>query len=451
MKRVALHTLGCKLNFAETSTIGRQFVERGYEVVDIDQPAEVCVINTCSVTERADRECRQIVRRALRHSPQAFVIVVGCYAQLQPKEIASIPGVDLVLGTKEKFELFRYAESFQKVGTAKALVAPVNELNDFNAASSAGFCERTRAFLKIQDGCDYGCAFCTIPLARGASRSVAIVEALAQAKSIAEAGYKEIVLTGVSVGDYGRKINSSLVELLRQLVALEGLERLRISSIELNLLDDELLEFWLSNPKLCKHFHIPLQGGSDELLKAMRRRYLTSSYADRVDAIKAACPGAAIGADLIVGFPGETDPLFEETYRFLVDLPISYLHVFTYSERPNTVAVRMPNHVEPRIRFERSEMLRILSAKKRRAFYESFAGTAVDVLFEAEKERGWMTGLSSEYVRVHVPTTDNLVNQIKRVRIQHIESEGCIGELIDTSLNQDFNLQPQHREESVCV
>jgi threonylcarbamoyladenosine tRNA methylthiotransferase MtaB len=451
MNRVALHTLGCKLNFAETSTLGRQFVERGYEIVDIDQPADVCVINTCSVTERADRECRQIVRRALRHSPQAFVIVVGCYAQLQPHEIAAIPGVDLVLGTKEKFDLFGHTDGFRKTGRAKLSVTPIGEVSAFEGASSVGLPDRTRAFLKIQDGCDYNCAFCTIPLARGASRSVGIAEALEQAKLIAYAGYKEIVLTGVNVGDYGAKGGTNLLHLLRQLVDVDGVERVRISSIEPNLLTDELLELWLANPKLCKHFHIPLQGGSDELLKGMRRRHLTRLYAERVQAIKAACPTAAVGADVIVGFPGESDRLFEETYRFLVDLPVSYLHVFTYSERPNTVAARMADHVEPRIRFARSEMLRILSAKMRRAFYESFVGNAVDVLFEAEKKEGWMTGLSGEYVRVYVPTHDDLVNQIKKVKIRHIENEGCIGELIDTSLYQDPNLQPQQCEEPLCA
>ncbi|MBI3111341.1 MAG: tRNA (N(6)-L-threonylcarbamoyladenosine(37)-C(2))-methylthiotransferase MtaB [Ignavibacteriales bacterium] len=451
MKRVALHTLGCKLNFTETSSIGRQFTGRGYEVVDIDQPAGVCVINTCSVTERADRECRQIVRRALRHSPEAYIIVIGCYAQLQPEEIASIPGVDLVLGAREKFELFDHARGFEKSSGPRIAVSPIDEVDNFGTASSIGYEDRTRAFLKIQDGCDYTCAFCTIPLARGASRSLTVNATVAQASEVVAAGYKEIVLTGVNVGDYGKKIDTDLLALLRQLVGIDGLERIRVSSIEPNLLTDTLLGFWLEHPKLCKHFHIPLQSGSDDLLKGMRRRYLTEWYAERVHAIKAARPGAGIGADVIVGFPGESDDAFEETYRFLVELPLSYLHVFTYSERPNTPAALFPNQVEPRVRFQRSERLRILSSKKRRTFYESFSGREVEVLFEGEKERGWMTGLSGEYVRVNIPTDLNLVNQVRKVTIQHIQTEACIGELIDTSLYpHDVRFEPSN-EVTLCV
>ncbi|MGH2568340.1 MAG: tRNA (N(6)-L-threonylcarbamoyladenosine(37)-C(2))-methylthiotransferase MtaB [Bacteroidota bacterium] len=433
MRRVALHTLGCKLNFAETSTIGRQFQDRGYRNVTIDEPADVCVINTCSVTERADRECRQVVRRALRHSPNAYIVVVGCYAQLQPDEIAAIEGVDLVLGAKEKFNLFDHAGKLKKGERAKVVVTPIEEVKTFSVAYSAGLSDRTRAFLKIQDGCDYNCAFCTIPLARGASRSVPVLEIVSQAQDIVRQGFREIVLTGVNVGDYGRKIGTSLVSLLRALTNIEDLTRIRVSSIEPNLLNDELLEFWLESDTLCKHFHIPLQSGTDDMLKQMRRRYLTDWYADRIGKIKAANPAAGIGADVIVGFPGESDELFEKTYRFLNELPVSYLHVFTYSERPNTLAASLANQVEPRVRFKRSEMLRVLSFKKRRAFYQSFVGNTVDVLFESEQQKGFMSGLTGEYARVRVQTDKNIANQILPVTITGADHESCAGLLLEQS------------------
>lgn len=429
MKRVAFHTLGCKLNFAETSTLGRQFLHQGYQVVQMDQPAEVCVINTCSVTERADRECRQIVRRALRHSPDAFVIVVGCYAQLQPETVASITGVDLVLGSKEKFDLFTYADGFRKTLRARIAVTPIGQVDTFGAASSIGLTDRTRAFLKVQDGCDYSCAFCTIPLARGASRSITVEEAMTQAKEIVAQGYRELVLTGVNVGDYGKKIGTNLLSLLNEMVKIPDLRRIRVSSVEPNLLQDDLLDFWLTSDVVCNHFHVPLQGGSDELLRSMRRRYLRDWYSNRIEKIKSSCPEACIGADVIVGFPGETDELFEETYRYLLDLPLSYLHVFTYSERPNTAAMVFQDRVEPRIRFERSERLRILSVKKRRAFYETFVGSDVEVLFEEKKETAVQTGLTSEYVRVNVRTNQDLVNQIHKVKVISVEENGCRGHL----------------------
>ncbi len=440
MKRVALHTLGCKLNFAETSTIGRQFRAQGYQLVEIDEPADVCVINTCSVTERADRECRQIVRRALRHSPNAYVVVVGCYAQLQPEEIASIEGVDLVLGAKEKFDLFNFTRDFQKQSHPEIYVTPIEQVDNFGHASSAGFADRTRAFLKIQDGCDYNCAFCTIPLARGSSRSVPIEGIVAQAREVTRQGYQEIVLTGVNVGDYGKKIGTNLLALLRELVRIEDLKRIRVSSIEPNLLSDELMDFWLGSEKICKHFHLPLQAGTDEVLKKMRRRYITGWYANRVERIKAADPDAGIGVDVIVGFPGETEELFEQTYRFLNELPVSYLHVFTYSERPNTAAVAFPNPVEPRIRFTRSEMLRNLSVRKRRAFYQSFVGKTVDVLFESDHESGLVTGLTSEYVRVKVRTNQQLVNRLLPVTLVGADHEACEGYL---DAPQPFSLSSQ--------
>jgi threonylcarbamoyladenosine tRNA methylthiotransferase MtaB len=433
-KRIALHTLGCKLNFAESSTIGRQFAQRGYRVVEIDEPAEVCVINTCSVTDRADRECRQIVRRALKHSPDAYIVVTGCYAQLRPNEIAAIPGVDMVLGTNEKLSLFDFVDGLEKRSKPKIRVSRIEEVTSFQSASSIGFEDRTRAFLKIQDGCDYTCSFCTIPRARGESRSTDVVATVAQAHNVVATGYREIVLTGVNVGDYGKKIGTNLLQLLRELVKVEGLERIRVSSIEPNLLTDELLDFWLAEPKLCKHFHIPLQAGSDELLGGMRRRYRRTWYADRVFAIKSACHHAAIGADVIIGFPGETEQLFEESYQFLVDLPLSYMHVFTYSERPNTPAAAFAEQVEPRIRFERSERVRNLAARKRRAFYESFVGGELQVLFESQRERGWMTGVSDEFVRVNVETPFDLTNQIQSVNITQVKGDACIGHLVDTSL-----------------
>jgi threonylcarbamoyladenosine tRNA methylthiotransferase MtaB len=429
MKRVALHTLGCKLNAAETATIGRQFRERGFQVVDIDEPADVCVINTCSVTERADRECRQIVRRALRHSPNAYVAVVGCYSQLQPHEIAAIEGVDLILGAKEKFNLFQHTNDFRKTPRPKIAVAPIQDSGTFVGASSVDVSDRTRAFLKIQDGCDYQCSFCTIPLARGESRSVSVYEIVRQAEEIVRLGYHEIVLTGVNVGDYGRKLGANLLSLLRELVKLPGLQRIRISSIEPNLLTDELLDFWLAEERLCKHFHIPLQSGTDDILKQMRRRYRTEWYANRVERIKSVYPEACIGADVIAGFPGETNELFECTYRFLNELPVSYLHVFPYSERPNTQAALLPNHIEPRVKYERSERLRILSLKKRRVFYESFVGKIVNVLFESESE-GVQTGLTGEYVRVNVRAHRNLTKSLLPVLITSAGDEACEGELV---------------------
>ena len=451
MRKVALHTLGCKLNFAESSTIARQFKHRGYEVVGIDDPADVCIINTCSVTERADRECRQVVRRALRHSPNAYVIVAGCYAQLRPEQLAAIPGVDLVLGTSEKFDIFRYSSDFIKSECSRTFVSPIQNADSFLAASSAGSDDRTRAFVKVQDGCDYSCAFCTIPLARGASRSTPVSSIVSQVVGVVAEGYQEIVLTGVNVGDYGSKIGSNLVELLKELVVIDGLSRIRISSIEPNLLTDDLVSFWASNPKLCKHFHLPLQGGNDSVLKGMRRRYLTDLYRNRIGMIRRLIPDAGIGADVIAGFPGETDALFDETYRFLIDLPISYLHVFTYSERPNTAALSLESRIEPRIRFQRSEMLRNLSVKKRRVFHDSLIGSTREVLFEEKLSTGEWTGLSGEYARVRVKSESDLSNRIVNVRITHSEEEDCSGTLVDTSYTAPQLNPPTFSEVSLCA
>ena len=451
MRRVAVHTLGCKLNFAETSTIARQFRAEGYEVVGIDDDADVCILNSCSVTERADRECRQMVRRALRRSPNAFVIVAGCYAQLRPDEIAAIPGVNLVLGTKEKFHVFEHANGFQKTSEVRKIAGPVATLDGVDMASSIGFADRTRAFLKVQDGCDYSCAFCTIPLARGGSRSAGISDVINEAKKVVAAGYREIVLTGVNVGDYGRQNGTSLRKLLSELVELNGLERIRISSIEPNLLDDELLALWSTNSKLCKHFHIPLQSGNDQVLKTMRRRYSTELFDKRVSTIRGLFPNAGIGADVIVGFPGETDELFASTYRSLVDLPISYLHVFTYSERPNTASLAFDGRVEPRIRAERSEMLRILSSRKRHVFHDIFLNSVAEVLFEDQTVDGYWSGLTGEYVRVKVRSTYDLANQLLSVKIISTEGEACKGEILDTQFGNSHMFHSSPKEVSLCA
>lgn len=393
------------MNFAETSTIGRQFVEHGFRIVDADQPTDVFVLNTCSVTERADKECRQLIRRALRKSPNAFVVVVGCYAQLQPDEISTIEGVDLILGAKEKFNLFSYTNGFQKKSVPQTFVSCIDEVEDFISSYSGDVDGRTRAFLKVQDGCDYTCSFCTIPLARGESRSQPVERIINEARVLVEKGFKEIVLTGVNVGDYGRKIGTTFFELVKSLDDVDGLERIRISSIEPNLLTPEIVEFILNSKRFCNHFHIPMQSGSDTILKRMRRRYLTNEYRSLIENIKKLDTDAGIGADVLVGFPGETDELFNETATFIADLPISYLHVFTYSERENTLATEFGEIVEPRIRHERNNILRIMSQKKRHEFASSFVGRTLPVLFESQREEGIATGLASNYLRVQVPIT----------------------------------------------
>ncbi len=430
MKKVALHTLGCKLNFSETSTLGRQFIDRHFEIVDADQPVDVFVLNTCSVTGRADRECRQIIRRTLRHSPDAFVIVVGCYAQLKPEEVASISGVDLVLGAAEKFRLFECAGDFRKGSLPQVFVSCIDEATSFDPAFSAEVGGRTRAFLKIQDGCDYQCAFCTIPLARGTSRSHPADLVVAQARSIAALGYKEIVLTGVNVGDYGTNDGSCLFDLMRRLEDIDGIERIRISSIEPNLLTEPMIDFVLSSQKFCNHFHIPLQSGSNTILQRMRRRYVRAQYADLVEYIRRADPDAGIGADVIVGFPGEDDGLFGETQRFLADLPVSYLHVFTYSERDRTSALGLDGIVEPNVRFRRNETLRRLGARKRRLFHESFVGRHANVLFEGKLQGQRSSGLTTNYIRVEAPASRPVVNEILGVEIQSVTGDACLGAIL---------------------
>lgn len=433
---MAFHTLGCKLNYAETAAISKQFVERGFRIVEFGEPTDVFVLNTCTVTERTDRECRQLVRRALRNSADACTIVVGCYAQLQAEEIAAIDGVDFVLGSREKFSIFQHVEDFQKRANAKIACSSILEATDFGPAFSGGSAGRTRAFLKVQDGCDYRCSFCTIPLARGASRSQSVETTVEQARDLVSRGYREIVLTGVNVGDYGRSEGTDLMSLLKRLEEIEELRRIRISSIEPNLLTHDMINYIRRSHKICHHFHVPLQSGNDYVLKLMRRRYLTNYYRDLICAIREEIPDAGIGADVIVGFPGETEFHFDQTYRFLVDLPLSYLHVFTYSERPNTLAVNLPGSVEPATRARRSEMLRTLSVKKRRQFYESFVGRTISVLMEGTVEGNWRIGHTSHYVRVGIPMSSAQENDIVDVRVTGIDELLCIGGIARDLLTQ---------------
>lgn len=429
MKKVSFYTIGCKLNFAETSTIGEEFKKRGFEIVEFGQPSDVCVINTCSVTENADRDCRRIIHKALKTSPNAFIIVTGCYAQLRPNEIAKIEGVDLILGSNEKFKIFDYVGDFQKNYHAQIFVSPIIGTDEFNLASSTPASDRTRAFLKVQDGCDYNCSYCTIPLARGKSRSPSINTIIEKAKTLAQLGYKEIVLSGVNVGDYGRKIGTNLFELVRELEKIEGVKRIRISSIEPNLLTEEMIEYFLSSEKICNHFHIPLQSGNDEILRKMRRRYTTELYKRKVEYIKSKDPDACIGADVIVGFPGETEKHFEITYNFINELPISYLHVFTYSERPNTDAINLPGKVPVEERYRRSEMLRNLGLKKKNAFYRQMIGKTLNVLWESEVKNGMIFGFTENYVKVKTEYKPSLVNEIIPVKIIGVENLTAIGEI----------------------
>jgi threonylcarbamoyladenosine tRNA methylthiotransferase MtaB len=430
---VAFHTLGCKLNFAETSTIGRQLRDAGFEKVDFSEKADVYVINTCSVTDKADATCRSIVRQALRANPDGFVAVIGCYAQLKPEEIASIPGVDIVLGANEKFNLPAYLSDLTKRPEAGVHSCEVMQVRDFVPGYSAG--DRTRTFLKVQDGCDYFCAFCTIPLARGRSRSENIAKTVEAARDAIATGIKEIVLTGVNIGDFGAGTDETFLDLIRQLDSLEGdVERFRISSIEPNLLNDEIISFCASSNRFVPHFHIPLQSGSDRILKAMRRRYDSALYADRIRHIIDLMPDCCIGVDVIVGFPGETEEEFQTTYNFLNGLPVSYLHVFTYSERPDTTALRITEGIVPvSERKRRNRMLTILSEKKKRAFYERFIGTVRPVLFEQEDKDGMILGFTDNYLRVTVPFDPSLVNVIISIELDAIGADGVFtGRVVET-------------------
>ena len=425
---VAFYTQGCKLNFSETSSISRQLVNEGYQKVDFKDKADIYVINTCSVTENADKECKRIVRSALKTSPEAFVVIVGCYAQLKPEQISEIDGVDLVLGATEKFKLNHYLNDLSKKKTTEIHSCEIDDANFFVDAYSIG--DRTRAFLKVQDGCDYKCTYCTIPLARGISRSDMLENVINNAKSISDKGIQEIVLTGVNIGDYGKgefgnkKHQHTFLDLVKELDKVNGINRLRISSIEPNLLKNETIDFVAKSKAFVPHFHIPLQSGSDEILKKMKRRYLTDLYTDRVSYIKSLMPNCCIGVDVIVGFPGETEEHFLETYNFLNELDISYLHVFSYSERANTEAAEMDNPVDKGVRHKRSKMLRVLSAKKKRHFYEQQIGSKRNVIFEGENKDGFMYGFTENYVRVKTPFQSSWINTIKKTELNQMDENG---------------------------
>lgn len=430
MKRVAFYTLGCKLNFSESSSIGMQLEKEGFSTDRFESGADIYVINTCSVTENADRKCRKVVQEALRFNPKADVVVIGCYAQLKPTEISEIPGVKLVLGASEKFNLPAHLKELALGSGGGIYNAPIKETNVFVPAFSGE--DRTRTFMKVQDGCDYFCTFCTIPLARGKSRSNTIEQTVKMAHEIAATGTKEVVLTGVNLGDFGIQHGESFYHLVKALDEVDGIERFRISSIEPNLLEDRIIEFVASSKRFAPHFHIPLQSGSDELLIRMRRKYLRDLYTNRVEQIRKWMPDAAIGVDVIVGFPGETDDHFEETYAYLRDLDISYLHVFPYSERANTTARKLSGSVPVKMRHERSKRLRILSDKKKRAFYESQIGKQAEVLFEAEENQGKMYGFTGNYVRIEADYDPLLINEISSLRIGpqcREDSPACRAEL----------------------
>ena len=426
--KVAYYTQGCKLNFSETSTISRQVSKDGYQKVDFEDNADIYVINTCSVTENADRECKRIVRNALKRSPQAFIVIIGCYAQLKPEEIAQIDGVDLVLGATEKFKLNTYLNDLSKKETTQIYSCEIDDANFFSDSYSFG--DRTRAFLKVQDGCDYKCTYCTIPLARGISRSDKLENVIKNAKEISEKGIKEIVLTGVNIGDYGKgeegnkNHEHTFLELVKELDKITDISRVRISSIEPNLLKDETIKYVAQSKSFVPHFHIPLQSGCDDVLKRMKRRYLSDLYVNRINSIKESMPHCCIGADVIVGFPGETDEKFLETYHFLNELDVSYLHVFSYSERDNTEAAIMEDVVDKATRNKRSKMLRVLSAKKKRQFYENQIGTTRSVLFEHENKDGYMFGFTENYLRVKIAFKNEYSNQILQTKINKMDENG---------------------------
>jgi threonylcarbamoyladenosine tRNA methylthiotransferase MtaB len=427
MKKVAFYTLGCKLNYSETSTISRLFEEKGYRKVDFTDSPDIFIINTCSVTENADKKCHKIVREARGISPDGYVAIIGCYAQLKPKEIAEIPGVDAVLGAAEKFRLVELLDGFVRKPTPEVFASDIEYANRFNTSYSIN--DRTRTFLKVQDGCDYSCTFCTIPLARGNSRSDSIENILKTANEIAATEVKEIVLTGVNTGDFGIQEGKRIerfIDLARALDEVEGIERFRISSIEPNLLTDEIISFVSQSKRFVPHFHVPLQSGSNKILKLMKRRYLRELYADRVNSIKTRMPHCCIGVDIIVGFPGETEDDFLETYQFLNELDISYLHVFTYSERENTPAALMSGSVSASKRAERSRMLHILSDKKRRKFYEDNLGKELTVLFENDVENGRMHGFTENYVRVVAKYDPVLINELKKIKLSQINLHGTV-------------------------
>ena len=427
---VALTTLGCKLNFSETSTISRQFKNVGYSVVRFDQFSDIYVINTCSVTENADKQFKSYVSRALKINQDAFIIAIGCYAQLKPEELANVNGVDLVLGSKEKFKILDYLNDFKKNQSGKIHSCEISETNFYRSSFSIG--DRTRSFLKVQDGCDYKCTYCTIPLARGISRSDKLDNILRAAKEISDSGIKEIVLTGVNIGDYGKgefgnkNHENTFLELVTALDKVDGISRVRISSIEPNLLSNDIINFVSNSKKFVPHFHIPMQSGSDTILKLMKRRYLSKLYRDRINHVKQVMPNACIGADVIVGFPGETEEEFMETYNFIKSLDLSYLHVFTYSERDNTEALGLNNVVSSNIRSKRSKLLRALSVQLKRKFYMSQLGTIKNVLFEPENRNGFIYGFSNNYVRIKTPWRSSIKDKIIPFELQNISDDGLV-------------------------
>lgn len=435
-QKVAYYTLGCKLNFSETSTIARQLSEAGYARVAFEDRPDIFVINTCSVTENANRKCRQIVTKAKKINPEALVIIIGCYAQLKPEEISAIPGVNLVLGANEKFNISDHIQDDKINSESGSVIAGnIKEVNTFVPSYSMG--DRTRSFLKVQDGCDYFCSFCTIPLARGKSRNASLNDTIKEAEKIAQSDVKEVVLTGVNIGDFGVDTDENFFQLVQELDKINGIERYRISSIEPNLLDEEIIEFVLNHSqRFTPHFHIPLQSGSDKLLTSMRRKYDVSLYTERIEKIKNINPDCCIGVDVIVGYPGETEEEFTKTYDYLNDLDVSYLHVFTYSERPNTGALKMEGSIEKSVRQKRSKMLQILSLKKKRAFYESQLEKEALVLLENEEHDGFLHGFTENYVKVKVPYAISLINTIQNVKLKKIDSEGMVAvELLPSNLN----------------
>lgn len=429
----AYYTLGCKLNFSETSTIAQSLEDAGFAKIPFDSGASVYVINTCSVTESANKKCRNIVRKALNYNPEAFVVVVGCYAQLKPKEISDIEGVDLVLGANEKFNVTDYLNNLQKKSATQIESNEIKETKEFIPGFSTT--DRTRSFLKVQDGCNYFCSFCTIPLARGRSRNASIEETITKAKELAATDVKEVVLTGVNIGDFGYGTDENFFQLVQELDKIEGVERFRISSIEPNLLSDDIIEFVAKSERFVPHFHIPLQSGSDKLLESMRRRYKTDLYISRVEKIKQLMPQSCIGVDVIVGYPGETDEEFMKTYNFLNELDVSYFHVFTYSERDNTTAVRMEGIVPKNVRTDRSKMLRILSEKKKRAFYEKNVNREEKVVFEKNEDNGMMFGFTENYVKIKTPFNPLMVNQTADVKLKELDKDGIMKvEFIETRI-----------------
>ena len=428
--KVAFHTLGCKVNFSETSTISREFTSSHYQVVSFTSFADLYVINTCSVTENADKELSVLVKKALKKNPNSFIAVIGCYAQLKPHEIASLDGVDLVLGATEKFQIIEYVQNLEKNKSTQIYSCEIEEANFYHTSYSIN--ERSRAFLKIQDGCDYKCSYCTIPKARGISRSDSLLNVINNAQKIADSGLKEIVLTGVNIGDYGKgefgnkKHGHTFLDLVKALENLKSVYRFRISSIEPNLLSEDIIKFIASSKRFVPHFHIPLQSGSDKILKSMKRRYLSSLYSEKIKQIRSLIPDACIGADVIVGYPSETDEDFLETYNYISGLEISYLHVFTYSERANTDAIKIKHKVDKLTQNKRSKMLRSLSIKKRRYFYESQLGKNHEVLFESENKKGYITGFTENYIRVRTPWNPALTNTLLKVKLDRIDDEGFV-------------------------